>query len=151
MKVWTVYELAGWAGAWHLRAHSWVLLQAARGRSNMLGLGAGGAWHPPSLLLGAMLGSSSRCGDCVCGWHWLPLLLGRGQVVLCGLLLGRGQVVLCGLCLAEVRSCSLRSAWRTSWRRRRLLQLLVGRARYLRGALVLQVRGRVFQLVLKAH
>ena len=28
-----------------------------------------------------MLGSSSHCGDCVCGWHWLPLLLGRGQVL----------------------------------------------------------------------
>ena len=41
-----------------------------------------------------MLGSSSHCGDCVCGWHWLPLLLGRGQVLLCG------------FCLAEVMTSS---------------------------------------------
>ena len=129
MKVWTVYELAGCAGAWHLRAHSWVLLQAARGRLNMLGLGAG------------RLGIPLPSPGCHAAF-FQPLRR---------LLLGRGQVVLCGFCLAEVRSCSLRSAWLRSWRRRRLLQLLVGRARYLRGALVLQVRGRVFQLALKAH
>ena len=65
------------------------------------------------------------------------------------LLLGRDQVVLCGVCLAEVRSGSLRSAWPSSRRRRRLLQLLVVRVRCLQGAVVLQVPSRVFQRVLR--
>ena len=69
----------------------------------------------------------------------LWLLLGRGQVALCGfclaevrscfvasawprsgralwLLRGRGQVVLCGFCVAEVKSCSGASAWPRSSR-----------------------------------
>ena len=83
------------------------------------------------------------------------------------LLRGRGQVALCGFCLAEVRSCSVASAWPRSGRalwllrgrgqvalwgfcsarsglRPWLLQLLLCRARCLRGAVVQQVRGRVF-------
>ena len=55
-------------------------------------------------LASPLLGSSSRCGDCVRGWHWLPFSLGRGQVVLCG------------FCLSEVRSCSVASAWPRSGR-----------------------------------
>ena len=57
-----------------------------------------------------------------------------------GLLLGRGQVVLCGFCLAEFISCCLVSASPRSGLRPWLLQLLLCRARCLR---VLQVRGRV--------
>ena len=58
-------------------------------------------------------------------------------------------IVLCAYCMAEVRSCSGASAWPRSWRRRRLLQLPVVRARCLQGAVVLQVPGRMFQRVLR--
>ena len=103
------------------------------GRLNILGLGAGAFGTPSSLLIGAMLVASVWPRSCRALW----------------LLPGRGQVVLGGFCLADVRSCSLRSAWPSSWRRRRFLQLLVDRARCLQGAVVLQVPGRVFQRVLR--
>ena len=145
-EVWTVCEMACWAGAWHPRAHSWVPLPAARASFNKLGLGAGGlgitpsfSWVPCWILFSAAAEFSFRRGNgflfCLAevrSWFCLA------EVGSC-----------CGFCLAEVRSCSLRSARPSSLRRRRLLQLLVVRARCLQGAVVLQVPGWVFQRVLR--
>ena len=85
-----------WAGAWHPRAHSCVPLLAARGRLNILGLGAGGL-ASTSLLMGAMLGFPAAAETL--------FVSGTGSL----------------FCLAEVRSCSVASAWPRSGRAQWLL------------------------------
>ena len=133
-------------------------LPAARGRLIIVGLGAegqGGLGIPPpfsrvprwvlfsiaaefSLRRGnGFLFCLSEVRSCSVASAWPR----SGRAL--WLLLGRGQVVVCGFCLAEVTSFSLRSAWPSSLRRRRLLQLLVVGARCLQGAVVLFRTSRV--------
>ena len=74
---------------------------AALGGTQILEQGALGI--SSSRVSGAMLGSILS-GVCARACYWLPLLLVRGQVVFIG------------HCVAEVRSCSLSSAWPRSGR-----------------------------------